>query len=358
MSGSTNYFRELFIQDTPLIDVRSEGEFSDGHFLCSSNLPLMNNHERDLVGKAYKQQGQEKAIKLGHDLVKDKIKEERVEAWLNQLKKLPHSKLYCFRGGLRSSIAVEWIRENGGVVEKIPSGYKALRNFLLDEGVKISQKQKFIVLAARTGSGKTKLLRENPSISSMDLEFWANHRGSSFGYLGKQDSQITFENNLMIELLKKEHHSFMLVEHESQRIGNLKIPDFLFQSLQAGQFIELIVPIEERARWIIKEYVEEPLLSKNVDQVQETLKLSLYRLEKKLGGLATREIFQLMDDAFKKDYRDEALFNEHFEWVRRLLVHYYDPSYDYHIKNIKDKIVISGDQKTILDYLKNKKDLL
>jgi tRNA 2-selenouridine synthase len=353
MSESTKYLRDIFLNDTPLIDVRAEREFEEGHFLASVNLPLMNNVERDLVGKAYKKHGQEKAIELGHELVKDKIKDERVEAWLNFIKNNPRAKLYCFRGGLRSGISVQWIKENGGVIEKIPGGYKALRNFLLEEGSKLSEKQKFLILAARTGSGKTKFIRQNPQVSSVDLEFWANHRGSSFGYLGKQDSQITFENNLIVELLKKEKNSFVLVEHESQRIGNLKVPDFLFNSIQAGKFIELVVPLEERIKWIIQEYVEEPLLIKTKEQVLESLKLSLYRLEKKLGGLATREIFQLMEDAFKKDS-----ISEHTEWVRRLLVHYYDPTYDFHINKVREKILFSGDEKAILDYLKDTKDFI
>jgi tRNA 2-selenouridine synthase len=351
MSEFTNYFRDIFIRDIPLIDVRAECEFEDGHFLKSINLPLMNDNERDQVGKTYKKHGQEQALKLGHELVSGSKKQDRIEAWFSQIKKFPESKLYCFRGGLRSSISVQWIKENGGFVEKIPGGYKALRNFLLEEGMKLTQKQKFFILAARTGSGKTKFLRQNSQIASLDLELWANHRGSSFGYLGKQDSQISFENNLIIELMKKEKKSFLLLEDESQRIGHLKVPDFLFNQMQQSSFIELIVPIEERIDWIIKEYVEEPLLSKTIEQVKETLKNSLYRLEKKLGGLQTREIFQLMDEAFKQDS-----LKEHSEWVRRLLTHHYDPIYDFHINKVREKILFSGDQNQILEFLKNKKD--
>ena len=39
-----------------------------------------------------------------------------------------------------------------------------------------------------------------------------------------------------------------------------------------------------------------------------------------------------MEDAFKKETS-----SEHTEWVRRLLVHYYDPTYDFHI-NMKTRM--------------------
>ena len=49
----------------PLIDLRSPKEFSQGHWPGALNLPLFNNEERALVGKKYKE--------TGEDFYKDKI---------------------------------------------------------------------------------------------------------------------------------------------------------------------------------------------------------------------------------------------------------------------------------------------
>ncbi|SQI41686.1 tRNA 2-selenouridine synthase [Serratia plymuthica] len=40
--------------------------------------------------------------------------------------------IYCFRGGLRSQLVQQWLREAGVAYPRISGGYKALRHFLLD----------------------------------------------------------------------------------------------------------------------------------------------------------------------------------------------------------------------------------
>jgi tRNA 2-selenouridine synthase len=53
----------------PVIDVRSEGEYEEGHMRSAINIPLLNNAERVAVGTDYKQKGQLAAIKTGFRLV-------------------------------------------------------------------------------------------------------------------------------------------------------------------------------------------------------------------------------------------------------------------------------------------------
>jgi len=74
-------YEQIVIEERPLIDVRAPIEFSKGAFKNSTNLPLMNDEERHLVGICYKEKGSEEAVKLGHQLVAGEIKETRVEAW-------------------------------------------------------------------------------------------------------------------------------------------------------------------------------------------------------------------------------------------------------------------------------------
>lgn len=74
-------FEQIFINDTPLIDTRSPGEFAKGSFPSAVNLPLMTDDERAQVGSCYKQKGQQAAIDLGHQLVNGNTKAERLARW-------------------------------------------------------------------------------------------------------------------------------------------------------------------------------------------------------------------------------------------------------------------------------------
>lgn len=52
---SVDQFHDLFMHDIPFLDVRSEDEFAKGGLPNSFNIPILNNHERHLVGICYKQ---------------------------------------------------------------------------------------------------------------------------------------------------------------------------------------------------------------------------------------------------------------------------------------------------------------
>ena len=100
MRDNTRHYRELFLGDVKMMDVRAPVEFGKGAFPNVINLPLMNDIERQKVGTSYKQNGQQAAIALGHELVCGQIKAERIEAWASFAKANPEGYLYCFRGGL------------------------------------------------------------------------------------------------------------------------------------------------------------------------------------------------------------------------------------------------------------------
>ena len=50
-------FDKLFIDDTPMIDVRSKKEFLKGAFPNATNLPILDDAERHEVGLCYKESG-------------------------------------------------------------------------------------------------------------------------------------------------------------------------------------------------------------------------------------------------------------------------------------------------------------
>jgi len=139
-------FSLIFQGDTPLLDIRAPVEFANGSFPSVLNVPLMTDDERHLIGIRYKERGQESAIKLGRELVNGHLKEQRVGNWLDFVNKHPSGALYCFRGGLRSKIAQEWIYQQSGIsYPRIKGGYKALRSFLIDEMSRIVNEKIFLV---------------------------------------------------------------------------------------------------------------------------------------------------------------------------------------------------------------------
>src|SRR5690606_25940385 len=195
----------ILAADTPLLDVRAPVEFAQGAMPSALNLPLMNDEERAAVGTCYKRHGPDAALKLGHQLVSGVTREQRIQAWRDACQRHPDGYLCCARGGQRSHITQQWLRETGIDYPLIPGGYKALRQAAIQATEQRVQRP-LILIGGCTGSGKTDLVRQHPD--GIDLEGLARHRGSSFGRtLQAQLSQASFENALAVKLRSEEHTS-------------------------------------------------------------------------------------------------------------------------------------------------------
>lgn len=349
----------LFLNETPMIDTRAPVEFSKGAFPGAVNLPLMTDDERAQVGTCYKQQGQEAAIELGHQLVHGDIKAERVQAWLDFTQRHPEGALYCFRGGLRSQICQSWLQEAGCDYPRVIGGYKALRWFLIDQMEKICRQHPMIVLAGRTGVAKTDLLWQLPQ--SVDLEGWANHRGSAFGRrVGGQPSQINFENAVAIDLLRCHHREPkvpIVVEDESQLIGRCVLPLPLKETMERAPLVVLEVCLEERVEHTYTNYILRKLAEwcehvgedTGFERFAEDLRVSLGRIRKRLGGVRYEALAALLDQALNAHRRGEPEL--HRIWIRQLLEDYYDPMYRYQLSKKTDRIALRGGPEEVLDYL-------
>ena len=110
---NTQHYEHLLRAGIPLIDVRAPVEFTQGAMPAALNLPLMSDDERTAVGTCYKQRGQQAAIELGHSLVNGDVREARLQKWLEQCRQNPQGYLCCARGGLRSHLVQQWLREAG-----------------------------------------------------------------------------------------------------------------------------------------------------------------------------------------------------------------------------------------------------
>ena len=356
-----NNYKELFINDTKMMDVRAPVEFSQGAFPHTRNLPLMNDEERESVGLHYKQMGQDKAIELGHELVTGDVKNQRVSEWTEFVKNNPQGVLYCFRGGLRSKITQQWIYEASGIIyPRIKGGYKALRRFLIDELETNTESIQPVILGGRTGTGKTILL--NRLNNKIDLEGIFNHRGSVFGkHVNPQPSQIDIENQLSVELLKLTDNNIsnIIFEDEAPNIGSRNIPITLFSKMKMSPLILLEESVEDRVDIIFDEYIthslEQYIGEYNPDlgfkKWSDELLNSLSRVQRRLGGERYQIFNQIMQNAIEEQ-ENTGNAQKHKDWIYKLLVDYYDPMYDYQLTKKTERVVFQGSKDEIADYLR------
>lgn len=356
--SDTDDYLSLFLNDVPLMDVRAPVEFGKGSFPLALNAPLMDDEERHRVGICYKEKGQDQAIVLGHQLVSGDIKAARIEAWKRFAIQNPDGYLYCFRGGLRSRLTQQWLRDAGIEYPIITGGYKALRRFLIDQLEAVIASETFTLVSGRTGTGKTRLLNNLPS--SVDLEGLANHRGSSFGrQITPQPTQIDFENHLSIALLKTAHqpHRSIFLEDESRLVGRCCLPDSLGARMMAAPMMVLERPIEERTAIIKEDYVIDmarDFIGRDGEEAgwlnfRDYLLNALERLRKRLGGDRYAHLRSTMEAALDLQQTSGDL-GGHDEWIQALLKDYYDPMYDYQLSQKQGRVVISGGPETLLNW--------
>jgi tRNA 2-selenouridine synthase len=326
----------------PVLDVRSPGEYVHAHIPGAISLPLFTDEERKVVGTAYKQQNKQAAIKIGLDYfgVKMRSMVEQVERLIVDRGQLSAKTgqtnndqpitnnilIHCWRGGMRSA-GVAWLLDLYGFkVYTLVGGYKAYRKWVLQQ---FEKEYPFKIIGGYTGSGKTLVLKElaqqNPAI---DLEGLAHHKGSAFGALGElpQPKQEMFENLLAGSLadvscslfgnetvlpVNDQRSTCIYIEDESQRIGNLQIPMPLWYTMRKSPVYFLDIPFEERLQYIVNEYGKFE---------KENLVNAIIRLQKKLGGLDTKNAI------------NHLLENDHKACFRILLA-YYDKLYNKALEN-------------------------
>lgn len=326
----------------PVLDVRSPGEYNHAHIPTAHSLPLFSDEERKVVGTAYKQQSQQKAIKLGLEFYGSKMVKmvEEVEGLLKLKTTDPDFRreqytvlVHCWRGGMRSA-GVAWLLDLYGFkVYTLAGGYKAYRKWVLAQ---FEKKYPLRIIGGFTGSGKTAILDAlaEKKQDVIDLEKLASHKGSAFGNLGlpKQPSQEMFENLLAAELSRiteqwkeqentagaEQSNSFIWLEDESQRIGEVNIPGDFFKQMRDKPLYFLDIPFEERLKYIIEGYGSFE---------KEKLINTIIRIRKRLGGLETknavnfliedniRECFSILLSYYDKFYLKSLHNREYFSAV-------------------------------------------
>ncbi|MGZ3804247.1 MAG: tRNA 2-selenouridine(34) synthase MnmH [Pseudobdellovibrionaceae bacterium] len=352
-------FRDLFLTERPLIDVRAPVEFLQGSLPGAVNLPLMNDDERARVGLTYKAAGREKAISLGQELVSGEVREARLQSWMSQIQKDSQTVIYCFRGGLRSQITQSWLKERGIEQPLIVGGYKKVRHFLVEEIEKFSNNSEFMMLTGPTGSAKTQLLKKASAFyPSLDLEALAHHRGSAFGSWGiPQPSQIDFENRMAVELLKlqaKASPARLLLEDESRMIGHCTLPEVFFLKMRSSPVLFLEESFEQRVENIFQDYVMETSMAKGLQLEALSLfaryKHAVQTISRKLGGLRTQEVLKSLAYSEEAYLQGQGL-ESNKSWIAMLLTYYYDPLYAKSLAARNPPVFLRGNSREVLAYL-------
>ncbi len=293
-----------------LVDIRSPQEFEEFHIPGAVNVPLFENEEKKLIGYVYRNKGVEKAKELGEEIARRKL-EEFYRKFRELKEKYGNVIVYCWRGGMRSQGMCEAMSSMGLDLLRLRGGYRAYRQFILKDMERIMRNIKFLVLTGKTGVGKTKVLRElkRRGYPVLDLEDLAKDRGSVFGSVGirSQVSQKMFDS-LLYEELRSIGEGLVFVEDESRRIGNLYIPDPVWEKKNEGIYIEIKASLEKRVENILEDYTSE-------EGWEEEALEAVKKIRKYLGP---QRFEYLMEKFGEKDYR---------EIVRFLIEEYYDKKY-------------------------------
>lgn len=291
-----------------IVDVRSPKEFEESTIPGSINIPLFSNEERAEIGTVYKQESPEAAKQRGLTLFSKKLPD--FIAAFQQLD-TPIT-VFCWRGGMRSKTAATMIDLMGMEVTRLAGGIRAYREWTVDLLNTLDFLPELIVLNGHTGNGKTIILEKlaDEGYPVINLEKMAGHRGSIFGQIGLEPTnQRTFDFLLLEKLLTYKQEPFILIEGESKRIGKVSLPENLYQKKEASRQLFIELPIEQRIKHILEDY--QPW--KSPEKFTEAFRI----LKRQIHTPIAKEI-------------EQHLENNAFEAaVELLLVHYYDPRYDY-----------------------------
>lgn len=309
---------EWIMRATPVIDVRSPGEFALGHIPGATNLPLFTDEERARVGTLYKQVGREKALLEGLRFVGP-----RMAGLVDESLRIAPDKcirVHCWRGGERS-VSVGWLLGKAGFTEVLTllGGYKAFRSHAR---ASIGQERSIKVLGGFTGSGKTEVLQQLTALGEqvVDLEALASHKGSSFGALGQQPQPTTeqFENLLWEELRAKDPARPVWVEDESLMIGRVSIPQAFFAQMRGAKMYFVEVPLEQRVDRLVRDYGGFP---------KEALADAVRRIAKRIGPQHCKRALEALDAG---DLRP----------VAQITLRYYDKAYLHGAsRRYRDKVI-------------------
>lgn len=296
------------------VDLRTTREYEYAHIPGALSLPVLSDEEHVHVSTEYMQGDKDNAKILGVRYTSQRLPMLFTAAthWVKRYDKVV---VYCYRGGYRSSVLFQLLLSLGIGVYKLSGGYKAYRKYVNEHWADALSEKQWVTLYGNTGTGKTEILHalREKGAQVVDLEALANHRGSLLGGIGltSQPSQKMFESLLQQELLALSPGPVFL-EGESRKIGDLFIPQPLFEVLTGAPSVHIDAPLEDRIHRLKEEYT----------QVSDSeIRHALQRMIPYIGNAPYEEISALIASGDTESA------------IERLLLRYYDIKYNYRSKS-------------------------
>jgi tRNA 2-selenouridine synthase len=295
-----------------LLDTRSPSEFELDHWPRALSTPVLDDAQRVTIGTIHGQRGGFEANRLGAAWVARNVG-RHIEEQFQDRPRTWTPLVYCWRGGQRSNAMATVLARVGWSVRVLEGGYRAYRRQVLLDLGRLPEQYRWIVLAGRTGSAKSRILEalSHQGCQVLDLEALARHRGSVLGGLpdAPQPTQKWFESMVWREIRGFDPSKPIFVESESKKVGQLHIPDALIQAMRQSHCIHLDVSASVRAQFLIREYAH---WTNNRDGLLEQIE----------------HIAPLHPKQRITDWTHLINTGDWRTFVESVLVEHYDPSYD------------------------------
>lgn len=302
---------QRFKQYDLIIDARSEREYAEDHIPGAISLPVVNNEEYAEVGTLHRTDKM-RAYLIGVSYSLRNIA-RHLDTVIAGRPRNAQILVYCFRGGKRSRLWFDALDTIGYRVHKLEGGWKGYRRWINEQLETLPAQFSYIVLSGPTGCGKTRLLHQLDALGAqvLDLEAIANHRGSVIGAVPglEQPTQKYFDSLLVQKLSAFDPARPIWVEAESKKIGNVRLPDALLDTMhERSRLLRIDAPMAERVLLWREDY-------RHFEDDPEAFVSRLEHLRKLIGG-AEFAVWEEM----ARERRMPELF-------QRIMEVHYDPAY-------------------------------
>jgi tRNA 2-selenouridine synthase len=240
-----------------ILDARSPSEFAEDHLPAAQSAPVLDDAQRAMIGTLHKQVGAFEAKRIGAALVSRNIA-ALLEGMLADKPRDWRALVYCWRGGNRSGSLATVLARVGWRIAIVQGGYREFRRRVIADLAVRPGELRFVVVAGRTGSGKSLLLERlaERGAQVLDLERLAAHRGSVLGRLPgqAQPSQKRFETRVWERLRNFDPSRPVFVESESRKVGQCQVTDTLIHAMRASRCVVVDAPDPVRVDLLMRDY--------------------------------------------------------------------------------------------------------
>ena len=313
------------IPQCPVIDTRSNHSFLLGHFPNALNIPTILNSGKV---RFYLTQTYPDSHIFPEDLIGNW---ESVNRKIQSNLKRQASLFYCEDGGIQSKILSFFLERQRPDSFFLQGGFQEFQQY---QRRYFHRPLNIRLLTGLTGCGKTRVLQALQALGeqAVNLERLSGETGSAFGKNShvSQPSKQEFYNRIWEQLRSLDLEKRIFFEQKGSFIGDLSIPEGLFNQFKSAKKIELLVPKDQRVRNLKMTYgALDP----------EDIQNALAKIRKNMAP----KVYSACKDALQN--RDNGRF------IRNILP-YYDQSRGYAPSQEPDTLRIDGSNRSTLEMAK------